>query len=339
MSGEDVKRILAAHGITQRELATSLGTSPQNIGSQLSKEDVRTGLLEDISRVTGIPLQDFLIGPKGAVKFTKQEAEPNTVPLLPIFAQAGSLSGWSEGVEEVKCERVISPVKDIDMAVHLRNLKAICNFALDEELTTFYPFRKFHIRTEETRKKALTLEQIRAFATADITYRNDAMHRDVFMLMFYLRGINVSDLAELTWDDVEDGRIYYRRNKTGKLYSIRLEPEMLDIIERWRGEEHLLAVFDRYKKPNEYNRRLSEALKRICGQDGRPIEPDCSSNWARHTWATLAAELDIPEATITWGMGHEPGHRTTAIYIKRNQEKVDDANRLVMDYVLGISRE
>ena len=119
MSGEDVKRILAAHGITQRELAASLGTSPQNIGSQLSKEDVRTGLLEDISRVTGIPLQDFLIGPKGAVKFTKQEAEPNTVPLLPIFAQAGSLTGWSEGVEEVECERVISPVKDIDMAVHI----------------------------------------------------------------------------------------------------------------------------------------------------------------------------------------------------------------------------
>ena len=45
--------------------------------------------------------------------------DPNTVPLLPIFAQAGSLSGWSEGVEEVKCERVISPVKDIDMAVHI----------------------------------------------------------------------------------------------------------------------------------------------------------------------------------------------------------------------------
>lgn len=119
MSGEEVKRILAAHGITQRELAASLGTSPQNIGSQLSKDDVKTGLLEDISRVTGIPLQDFLIGPKGAVKFTKKDAEPNTVPLLPIFAQAGSLVGWSDAIEEVKCERVISPVKDVDMAVHI----------------------------------------------------------------------------------------------------------------------------------------------------------------------------------------------------------------------------
>ena len=39
--------------------------------------------------------------------------------MLPIFAQAGSLTGWSEGIEEAKCERVISPVKDIDMAVHI----------------------------------------------------------------------------------------------------------------------------------------------------------------------------------------------------------------------------
>jgi integrase len=220
-------------------------------------------------------------------------------------------------------------------AVHLRNLRAVCNFALDEELTTFYPFRKFKIRTEETRKKALTLEQIRAFAEADVTYRNDAMHRDVFMLMFYLRGINISDLAALTWDDVEDGRIHYRRNKTGHLYSIRIEPEAQEILDRWRGEEHLLSVFDRYRNPTDYNRRLSDAMKRIQGPDGNPVEPDCSGNWARHTWATMAAELDIPEATISWALGHVPGHRTTQIYIRRSDAKCDDANRMVIDCLKG----
>ncbi len=119
MRGEDVKKILKANGVTHKMLADSFGTSVQNIGALLSKDDVRTGLLEDISRVTGIPLTDFFIGPRGAVKFTKTDAETDTVPLLPIFAQAGSLTGWSEGIEEAKCERVISPVKDIDMAVHI----------------------------------------------------------------------------------------------------------------------------------------------------------------------------------------------------------------------------
>ena len=221
-------------------------------------------------------------------------------------------------------------------AVHLRNLRAICNFALDEELTTFYPFRKYKIRTEETRHKALTIDQLRAYADADITYRNDAMHRDVFMLMFYLRGIDACDLGAITWDDVRDGRIEYRRQKTGQLLDVKLEPEALEIIERWKGERHLLAVFDRYRNPHDYDRRLWEAMKRIKGKDGEPIEPDCSSKWARHTWATMCAELDVPEATISMGMGHATGHRTTSIYIKRNQQKVDEANRMVIDYVKNL---
>lgn len=246
---------------------------------------------------------------------------------VPLYFEDMTLS-WMSGFDKSLGGKVNA------RAVHLRNLRAICNFAIDEDLTSFYPFRKFKIRTEETRKKALTLDQIRAFADADITYRNDAMHRDVFMLMLYLRGINVSDLAALTWGDVRDGRIHYRRNKTGHLYSIRIEPEAQEILDRWKGETHLLSVFDRYRHPNEYNRRLAEALKRITGPDGKAIEPDCSSNWARHTWATIAAELDIPEATISWGLGHVPGHRTTQIYIKRNDMKCDDANRAVIDYLL-----
>ena len=220
-------------------------------------------------------------------------------------------------------------------AVHLRNLRHVCNFAIDENYTTYYPFRKYQIRTEETRHRDLTGEQVRAFAQAEITYRNDAMHRDVFMLMICLCGINVSDLADLTWNDVRNGRVEYRRNKTSKLYSIKLEPEALAIIERWKGERHLLSVFDRYKTPHDYNRRLWEALKRIKGPDGKPIEPDCSSGWSRHTWATIAAELDIPGDVISFGMGHKAGHRTTAIYIHRNLQKLDEANRKVIDYIFG----
>ena len=218
-------------------------------------------------------------------------------------------------------------------AIHLRNLRHICNFALDEELTDRYPFRKFKIRTEETRKKALTVEQLRAYLRADLPER-DREYRDTFLLMFYFRGINVGDLAALTEEDVVDGRVEYRRSKTGQLFSIKLEPEMLEILERWKGERHMLRCFDRYAAHHDYNRRLREALRRIKGPDGEPIEPDCSSNWARHTWATLCADIDIPDPTITLGMGHATaGHRTTAIYIKRDRSKVDEANRKVIDHL------
>ena len=216
--------------------------------------------------------------------------------------------------------------------VHLRNLRAICNFALDEECTTHYPFRKFKIRTEETRKKALTLEQVRALLS--IPGANE--YRDVFVLMLYLRGINIGDLAALTEKDVVNGRIEYRRNKTSRLYSIRLEPEALEILERWKGERHLLGCFDRYASHRDYTHHINAALKKMARPDGSPVEPDLSSNWARHTWATLCAELDVPDPTISLGMGHRiAGHKTTAIYIKRDMAKVDEANRKVIDYING----
>ena len=231
-------------------------------------------------------------------------------------------------------------------ALHLRNLRHICNFALDEELTTHYPFRKFKIRTEETLKKALTVDQLRTLLTMPVEPWQEE-YRDMFWLMFLLRGINAVDLFGATPDQVVDGRLEYRRSKVGTLLSVKLEPEALEIIEKYRGKDHLVAPLDRYTNYKDYLRRMDYGLKslgRPTGKRGKILGPGMfpklSSNWARHTWATLCAELDIPDPTITLGMGHKTaGHKTTAIYIKRDMKKVDEANRKVIDYIFGPSCE
>ena len=227
-------------------------------------------------------------------------------------------------------------------ALHLRNLRHICNFALDEELTTHYPFRKFKIRTEETLKKALTVDQLRTLLTMPVEPWQEE-YRDMFWLMFLLRGINAVDLFGATPDQVVDGRLEYRRSKVGTLFSVKLEPEALELIEKYRGKAHLVAPLDRYTNYKDYLRRMDYGLKslgRPTGKRGKILGkgmfPKLSSNWARHTWATLCAELDIPDPTITLGMGHKTaGHKTTAIYIKRDMKKVDEANRKVIDYIKG----
>lgn len=55
---------------------------------------------------------------------------------------------------------------------------------------------------------------------------------------------------------------------------------------------------------------------------------------ARHSWAAIAASLDIPEDTISQALGHASRNSTTAIYIERGQRKVDEANRCDIDWVL-----
>ena len=52
------------------------------------------------------------------------------------------------------------------------------------------------------------------------------------MLTFFLIGINKADLYEL--ESIDNGYITYRRNKTGRIISVKVEPEAAEIIERLR---------------------------------------------------------------------------------------------------------
>lgn len=130
--------------------------------------------------------------------------------------------------------------------IHLRNIRAVFNYALDEEYTTFYPFRRFKIKAEETRKRNLGVEQLRTLRDYPCE-EHQVKYRDMFMLMFYLIGINPADLFRAKKYDVVDGRLEYRRAKTGKLYSVFIEPEAWEIIHRYEGVgEYLLNISDRY---------------------------------------------------------------------------------------------
>ena len=224
-------------------------------------------------------------------------------------------------------------------AIHLRNIRAVFNYAIDNEYTTAYPFRKFKIKKEATRKRSLTIEQLRIlrdYACEPYQVR----YRDMFVLMFYLIGINAADLFLAKPSQLVNGRLEYKRAKTGKLYSILVYPEAMGIIEKYRGKDYLLNIMDEYKDYKNFLHRMGIALKEIgeverVGRGGRkvrePLFPDISSYWSRHTWATIAASLDIPKETISAALGHEIGSAVTSIYIDFDQRKVDEANRKVID--------
>lgn len=153
---------------------------------------------------------------------------------------------------------------------------------------------------------------------------------DFAKLTFLLIGINPRDLAALT--DVIDGRIDYVRAKTKKAYSIKVFPMAMEIINKNRDKDCLMPFFKRYSSIPSAINCIDRALKRIAKREG-VIPHDISAYWFRHSWATIAAELDIPKETIAEGLGHEIGNPITSIYINFNQKKVDEANRRVIEYV------
>lgn len=228
-------------------------------------------------------------------------------------------------------------------AIHLRNIRAVFNYAIDNEYTSLYPFRKFRIKKEETRKRSLSVGQLRELIGFKCEPYQER-YRDMFVLMFYLIGINAVDLFLAKPEDVVNGRLEYKRAKTGKLYSIKIEPEAMSILEKYKGKNYLLNIMDEYKDYKNFLHRMGIALKEIGsterkGRGGKkirkPLFPDISSYWSRHTWATIAAELDIPKETISEALGHSIGSDVTSIYIRFDIKKVDEANRKVIDYVLN----
>ena len=106
--------------------------------------------------------------------------------------------------------------------IHLRNIRAVFNDAIDNEVTSAYPFRRFKIRPAATVKRAVSVETLRAI----FDYPVEPWQRryvDAFRLVFCLIGINVVDLLDAA--PLVDGRLAYLRSKTGRLYDIKVEPE------------------------------------------------------------------------------------------------------------------
>ena len=226
-------------------------------------------------------------------------------------------------------------------AIHFRNIRAVFNDAIDDDVTMCYPFRKFKIKTQPTRKRSMPVDDLRTLANYDCEdYQK--IYRDMFMLMFYLCGINAVDLLNARPDAIRNGRLEYIRAKTGKPYSVKIEPEAMAIIKMYKGRQHMIRIMDNVSNYMDWLRRMDRELKKIGsserhGLGGKktrhPLFPEISQYWCRHTWATIAAELDIPKETIAAGLGHG-GNTVTDIYIRFDLRKVDEANRRVIDYVL-----
>lgn len=209
--------------------------------------------------------------------------------------------------------------------VRIRHIAAVFNYAIDNELTTNYPFRRLDLSIEPTKKRDLKVEELREVFSANVKEK-DRKLLDAFKVMFLLIGINVHDLYNLTRDNIVDGRLEYKRLKTGKQYSILIQPEVIEIMNRYPGKDRLFSFCEHYANASSFAMVTNILLKKI--------RAGLTTYYARHTWATLAFKLGVPKDTISLALGHSFGARVTGTYINADLSRVDEANRKVIDYVL-----
>lgn len=238
-------------------------------------------------------------------------------------------------------------IKTNTISIHFRNIRSIYNSAVDDGLASVekYPFRRFRIKTAQTQKRSLTVDELRILRDFPCE-EHQIKYRDLFMLSFYLAGINMIDLLNLPYS--ESNKIEYIRSKTGIPCTIEIPDEARRLIELYKGENHLIYPMDDYKNHRDFLHRMNSNLqeighvsitktkingKTIFKKKYTPLFPNLTSYWARHTWATIAADIDIPDAIIDMALVHKSPYPMSDIYIRRNISKVNEAIRKVIDYL------
>ncbi|MDP4201416.1 MAG: site-specific integrase [Bacteroidota bacterium] len=241
-----------------------------------------------------------------------------------------------------------SGLSDNTRGIYLRNIRTLFNDAIDNNVISLdkYPFRRFKIKTKDTEPKPMELHEFKAFVNAECTPAVER-YKKLFLLSFYLRGLNMKDILFLPPNAITKGYIVLSRTKTNVPLKIKIYPEAMEIINEYKGINYLLNPMDTRSNYRDFERTLNKQIKSI----GQPkverkkrgekqkiesIKPKgpfdkISIYWARYTFSTFAADLDIPDKYIDLMIGHK---RTGMIdkYVKRRQEKLDEYHRQVLDY-------
>lgn len=237
-------------------------------------------------------------------------------------------------------DEVFSIVSIIDYISVIHNVFTAAKLRYNDEDTGVIkipnnPFSKYkYPKKPINRKKALTREQIQSIMNFDTKLKGLQIARDAFIISFLLCGINSADLYYVTGNN---GRVDYERRKTkdrradNAFISIKIEPELLPYIERYKDSKRLFSFFQRNVSHQQFNRAVNEHLKVI----GKELEIENLTFYAaRHSWATIARNnCGISMDDVSMCLNHKSGYSTTDQYIKRDWSLIDKINRKVIDYL------
>ena len=223
------------------------------------------------------------------------------------------------------------------VSFYLRHLRAVYNQAAsDGWARPALLFAEVFTGVCPTRKLAVPESVIARLHNFDLSQEHASLRlsRDIFVFSYCARGMAFVDVAFLRSSDICGEWLSYERRKTRQRLTVRIEPPMRAIIDRYAGGEYVFPLIttadgaDAYRQYQTalgyYNRRLKK-LAEVVG-----IADRLSTYTARHSWATAARRHNVPLSLISAGLGHT-SERTTLIYLDSVENvALDNANREIL---------
>lgn len=235
-------------------------------------------------------------------------------------------------IEDYECYLKQEGLTLNSISFYMRILRAIYNRAVHQGLVQdCRPFEHAFTKMTKTSKRAISLDLIQRLASAEVKNPTERLARDLFLFSFYTRGMAFVDIAFLETKNIHNGYLIYKRKKTGQELKVAWRKQMQDIVDEHPSLDgvHLLGLLDSKSDKSlrfqcHYKQcHINVALKRLAKRLDLGVH--LTMYVARHSWATIAKEKNVPISVISDSMGHN-SEKTTQIYLKSVDADVIDRN-------------
>lgn len=224
---------------------------------------------------------------------------------------------------------------DTTINIRMSHLKTLVNTAILAGVVEYrqHPFLGYTPPRKHVREIALTIDQLhtlRDFAFADdASRRRFECARDLFMLSFYMGGVNLIDLVAI---DFRGGVATYKRSKTSNEVRITIPPEAHAIARRYMGADGRLDFGYHFGNYNDFRSMVGRSLRMMRDLVGIPFLCYYS---ARKTFVQFGYELGIPLYLLEYAVGQtvkDQQRRPIYNYFVIMQRDADAAVRKILDY-------
>lgn len=204
---------------------------------------------------------------------------------------------------------------------YLAILKRVCKIAFKEGHSEKHYFAYYKLpKQKESTPKSLSREDFEKIRDLYIPERRrtHVITRDMFLFSCYT-GTAYIDTVTITKDNLstdDDGALWlkYNRGKNAQLARIKLLPEAIVLIEKYRDEDRDTLF------PMVHNGTIKRNMQGIRVLAG--IKGDLSYHMSRHSFASLITlEKGVPIETVSKMLGHSD-IKTTQIYARVTPKKL-----------------
>lgn len=214
-------------------------------------------------------------------------------------------------------------------------LKVMINYAIKMRYVEYKvdPFVTAKIPSSRKRDTYITVKQLKKIRDMEPRKYNESVVHDIFMLTYYLAGMNLVDMLayDFRTDEINYVRTKTRNTKDGDhITSFTIPEEAKPIIKKYMNKNTGRIVFGKYKTYvscyNTLTRKL-DTLKKIAD-----IKHDFTLYSARKSFVQHGFDLGIPLSTLEYCIGQSMKEdRPIFNYVTIMKKHADKAIREILD--------